>query len=196
MGPGVLLGLGPLGRMQEVWLCHRPHGTTGPALDCGKPQDSTLEVRKGHSLGSLCNWLSQAKTLRHHRLLGTAEDSVLGSLGHTNTSVERFSLSNIPHISAEELRTKWGTSGWREKGRRRELQLVTTGMRVLGLLRQVACVGRIHGWSTGKPSGRRLEAQFFRGRPAPLLHHCRFWWAEVAHGFKGFSVERQRQGEV
>jgi hypothetical protein len=116
MGSHFYLGLGPLGEEGcRESDCTQPHRTVRWALDCGKPQDLTLGGGKRHSLGSPRICRSWTPTLRHHRPLGTAEEPVLGSLGHTEARDIRFSLSDIP--GTEELGTKWGPSqGPKEKG--------------------------------------------------------------------------------
>ena len=66
--------------------------------------------------------------------------------------------------------------GRREKGRRRALAGYCGEERVW-LAQAAGSAGGLHGlaggcgWSTGRPPGRRLDAQLIRGRPAPLLQH-------------------------
>jgi hypothetical protein len=50
MGPGVCLGLGPLGEVgHRKSDCMESHGTAGRVLDSEKPQDATLGVRVAQS---------------------------------------------------------------------------------------------------------------------------------------------------
>ena len=87
-------------------------------------------------------------------------ESALGSLGLTEARDNRFSVSDIPdtaecHGRAENKVRALGMAqsvpepkGRREQGEKGGRWVVSTRVRVLGL---------VHGWSTGRPSGGRLE---------------------------------------
>ena len=47
-----------------------------------------------------------APTLRHHRLLGTVEEPVLGSLGHMEARDDRFLLLDIPDAAVRCVRVE------------------------------------------------------------------------------------------
>ena len=53
-------------------------------------------------------------TLRHHRPLGTTEEQVLGSLGHTEVRDNKFSFLDIPDaiVCGGRAENKLGTLGW------------------------------------------------------------------------------------
>ena len=129
IGSQVCWRLGPLGEM----------ATAGQALDCEKPRDLTLGVRKVQSgdpeelpeLGSD----SQAP----HTPLGTSEERVLGSLGCTEARDYRHSLVDIPDFSVCRRRAEnmWGPSGglWpgaKGKSVGGELWQITLGRRESG----------------------------------------------------------------
>ena len=71
-------------------------GISRQALDYEKLRNPAPGVKRGHSLGSLRNCRSLAPTLGHHRLLSTAEEPVLGSLGCMEARHDRFLLLEIP----------------------------------------------------------------------------------------------------
>jgi hypothetical protein len=87
-----------------------------------------------------------------------------------------------PLDAEEELRTEWGPAGLalalrrRERGRRRELWLVPTGL----LCRRLACM------RLGKVLSRNT---------CFVVHHGGSRWEETVHDSKAFIVERQREGE-
>jgi hypothetical protein len=103
------------------------------------------------------------------------------------------SLSSQKPLDIEkELRTEYGLEArlWPgaegKRSGRRELHLVTMGMRVLGLLSwQLGLAEAMHGW---RPPGGRLDA-------ASSLQHGGSLEEEAVHGFKAFIVGRQRGGE-
>ena len=113
--------------------------------------------------------------------LCTAEELVLGS--HcTETRDNRFSLNfvNPRHCcmslyAMEELKTvgPQADSGPVQKGKGQGggssdcLLLDKESLSAGGLLRFLSG----HGWSTGRPPRRRLDACLVRGRLAPLLQH-------------------------
>ena len=66
------------------------------------------------NLGTARNCWSWTLTLGHHRPLGTAEESVLGSLGSTKARNDGFKLSDIPDTAVYHRRAenKVGTLRW------------------------------------------------------------------------------------
>jgi hypothetical protein len=99
------------GRTQGVWLQVTPTEPSGGRWTVG----SLGILLWGWGKGTVWDPRGTARaTLGHHRLLGTTEELVLGSLRHTETRNIRFSLSDIPGASLCHRRAenKVGTLRW------------------------------------------------------------------------------------
>lgn len=69
-------------------------------MECEKPWDPVLEVRKGHNLWSLQTCWTRALTLGYHRPLDTMKELVLGSPNCTEARGDRFLFLDIPDATA------------------------------------------------------------------------------------------------